>query len=279
MKQTYTFLLIPLLFLLTQCNTPKTSAENKVENKKVERQLVWSDEFDEAGAPNPQKWGYDKGDGCPQVCGWGNNELQYYTVNRLENARVEDGHLIIEAHKEDFENKNYTSARLVTKDKGDWKYGKIEVRAKLPSGRGTWPAIWMLPTNSPYKGGWPHTGEIDIMEHVGYNVDSLFGTVHTGAYNHIQGTQKGGKLFSTNLETEFHTYGIDWTVDKIDFLYDGKVFFTFKNEEKTFEEWPFDQPFHLLLNLAAGGNWGGSMGMDDSIWPQRMEVDFVRVYQ
>jgi beta-glucanase (GH16 family) len=240
--------------------------------------LVWADEFDKDGLPDSTRWGYDLGDGCPQNCGWGNNELQYYTSNRAENARVTDGHLIIEAHREKMGTKEYSSSRMVSKHKGDWTYGKVEVRAKLPSGIGVWPAIWMLPTDWSY-GGWPSSGEIDIMEFVGYIPDTIFGTVHTGKYNHVLGTQKSKGIPSSTLSTEFHTYGIFWDEKKIDFLFDDKVFHTFYNKHEGAEAWPFDRDFHMVLNMAVGGNWGGKMGVDKSIWPQQMVVDYVRVYQ
>lgn len=241
-------------------------------------QMVWSDEFEYEGLPDTKKWSYDVGDGCPSICGWGNNEQEYYNKDSLKNARVENGHLIIEAHKERIGNSRYSSARLVSKNKGDWKYGKIEVRAKLPSGVGTWPAIWMLSTDWEY-GGWPESGEIDIMEHVGYDRDTVVGTVHTKAYHHSIGTHQNGKIAKADFEEEFHTFAIEWYEDRIDFFTDGEQYFTFENEEKTFKEWPFDKRFHLILNLAVGGNWGGKMGVDENIWPQRMEVDYVRVYQ
>lgn len=240
--------------------------------------LVWSDEFNQAGLPDSTRWGYDAGDGCPNLCGWGNNERQYYTVGRAENARVEDGHLVIEAHKEPFETREYTSARLVTRHKGDWRYGRIEVRAQLPSGRGTWPAIWMMPTERKY-GGWPASGEIDIMEHVGYEPDSIYGTVHTKAYNHVRKTQRGKRIFIPDSERAYHVYTMDWTPEKIDFFVDDQRYHSFPNEGSGPDAWPFDQPFHLILNIAVGGNWGGKMGVDDSIWPQRMLVDYVRIYQ
>lgn len=239
--------------------------------------LVWSDEFDYTGLPDPVRWGYDVGDGCPRNCGWGNNELQYYTEKRLENARVEDGHLIIEARKENFGSRGYTSARLVTKGKGDWLGGRIEARAKLPSGLGTWPAIWMLSTDWKY-GGWPESGEIDIMEHVGYMPDSIFGTVHTKAYNHVIGTQKVKSMCAPYAEDGFYTYAIEWNQEKIDFLVNDIRYLTFKNEGTGPNVWPFDQAFHLILNIAVGGNWGGKTGVDENIWPQRMVVDYVRVY-
>lgn len=240
--------------------------------------LVWSDEFDKDGLPDPARWSYDKGDGCPQLCGWGNNEQEFYTEKEVKNARIENGHLIIEAHKELIETRNYSSARLVTRGKGDWTYGKIEVRSKNPSGKGTWPAIWMLPSDNTY-GGWPSSGEIDIMEHVGYAADSIFSTVHTDSYNHLKGTQKGGHKVVMDSEVAFHTYGIIWNEQKIDFTIDDDTIFTFENEQMTSEEWPFDQDFHLILNLAVGGHWGGKYGIDEEIWPQQMVVDYVRVYK
>ena len=261
-----------LLLLWNFSNCSSVQAQSKY-NK-----LVWSDEFTNTGLPDSKKWNYDKGRGCPDNCGWGNNELQFYTHDRLENARVEDGKLIIEAHKENFEDAKYTSARLASKNKGDWKYGRIEVKAKLPAGTGMWPAIWMLPTKWEY-GGWPHSGEIDIMENVGYWPDSLFATVHTGAFNHGQGTQVGTAISVNDLSTAFHVYAIEWMADKIIFLLDGKEYHRFSNNKQGSAAWPFDKEFHLLLNIAVGGNWGGKFGVDDKIFPQRMEIDYVRVYQ
>jgi len=152
-------------------------------------ELVWSDEFNYSGLPDGSKWSYDT-DG--NAGGWGNNEAQFYTSGRLKNAEVKDGVLSINAIKEDYEGRKYTSARLVTRGKGDWLYGKVEVRAKLPDGRGMWPAIWILPTDWSY-GGWPASGEIDIMENVGYDPFVIVASAHTQAYNHVQGTQKKWK--------------------------------------------------------------------------------------
>ena len=240
--------------------------------------LVWSDEFNYKGLPDSLKWSYDKGKGCPENCGWGNNELQFYTWNRSENARVLDGNLVIEARKENFEGAEYTSARLVSKNKGDWKYGRFEIRAKLPSGRGMWPAIWMLPTKWVY-GGWPKSGEIDIMENVGYWPDSLFGAIHTDSYNGMIGTQKVKSLVRKNLPDSFHTYIIEWTADEISFFVDNEKYHVFKNEHTGSRAWPFDQEFHLLFNIAIGGNWGGKFGVDDKIIPQKLIIDYVRVFQ
>jgi beta-glucanase (GH16 family) len=246
--------------------------------KKYSR-LVWSDEFDNASrVPDSSKWSYDNGNGCPEICGWGNNELQYYTASRPENARVENGLLVIEAIKENYANARYTSARMVTKNKGDWKYGRVEVKAMLPFGKGIWPAIWMLPTKWEY-GAWPASGEIDIMENVGYWPDSLFGTVHTEAYNGMRGTQKTKSIVVKELSSAFHIYEMEWTEKVITFYVDGIAYNHFDNDQNGFKSWPFDKEFHLLLNIAVGGNWGGKFGVDDNIFPQKMLVDYVRVYQ
>lgn len=240
---------------------------------KLERKLVWSDEFNYTGLPDSSKWSYNVGGD-----GWGNNEKQFYTEKRQENASVKNGLLTITAIKESFNGAAFTSARLVSKNKGDWKYGRIEVKAKLPKGRGLWPAIWMLPTDWKY-GDWPESGEIDIMEFVGYQPDSLYGTVHTGAYNHRIHTQKGSKVFRNDLSDAFHVYTMEWNENEIQLFVDKELYFTFANEKKTAHEWPFDQRFHLLLNVAVGGDWGGSRGIDDTVFPQAMQIDYVRVYQ
>ena len=236
-------------------------------------QLVWADEFNYDGLPDSKKWGYDVGGH-----GWGNKELQYYTERRKENARVENGKLIIEARRDSWEGHEYTSARLVTKNKGDWKYGRFEVKAKLPSGRGTWPAIWMLPTGYEY-GGWPASGEIDIMEHVGWDADVVHASVHTSAYNHKINTQKTAKINVPDARSGFNVYAVEWTPDEIRGYVNKQQYFTFKNEHASSREWPFDKPFHLLLNIAVGGTWGGEKGVDENIWPQRMEIDYVRVFR
>jgi beta-glucanase (GH16 family) len=244
------------------------------------KKLVWSDEFDCQGLlPDTNKWNYDVGNGCPKLCGWGNNELQFYTQSRTENARIIDGRLLIEAHRLKGQEHTYTSARLTTKFKGDWKYGRIEIRAKLPKGRGIWPAIWMLPTY-PQHGGWPIDGEIDIMENVGYWPDSLFGTVHTQAYNGMRGTQKTKAISLNDLSSSFHNYAVEWDANEIVFLVDQMPYNRFVNDGKgDIETWPFNQPFHLLINVAVGGHWGGKFGVDEQIFPQSMEIEYVRVYQ
>jgi beta-glucanase (GH16 family) len=234
---------------------------------------VWQDEFDKDGLPDASKWDYDVGGG-----GWGNNELQFYNRAVLKNSRVEGGKLIIEAHKEQSGGRDYSSARLISKRKGDWLYGKIEVRAKLPQGTGTWPAIWMLATEQSYGTQyWPDNGEIDLMEHVGFDPNRVHGNIHTKAYHHSIGTNKGNNMMVPTAFTEFHDYTLEWTPSTITLLIDKKSYFVFNNEG-SWQTWPFDKPFHLLLNIAVGGNWGGQKGIDDRVFPQRMEVEYVRVY-
>ena len=258
------------LFLLFVCSIVAGQADFK--------KMVWADEFNYNGLPDSLKWSYDIGNGCPELCGWGNNELQYYTTNRLENARVENGTLIIETRKEQYAGLNYTSARLVSKNKGDWKYGRFEIKAKLPSGTGMWSAVWMLPTNWEY-GKWPHSGETDIMENVGYWPDSVLGTVHTGAYNGMKGTQKTKGLNRKDLSTSFHIYALEWNAETVSFFVDAEKYHVFKNDHSGSEAWPYDKTFYLLLNIAVGGDWGGKFGVDDKIFPQKMEIDYIRVYQ
>ena len=234
--------------------------------------LVWNDESNYKGLPDSTKWTAETGGH-----GWGNNEWQYYTSGRLENARVENGLLTIEARKENWKEKNYTSARLITKNKGDWQFGKIEVRAKLPVGRGTWPAIWMLGSKDPFE--WPDDGEIDIMEHVGFNQGFVHASVHCKKYYHSVGTQKTDTIFIKDCSENFHIYSVEWNHESVCVFVDGKKFFQFNNEHSGYDAWPFDNKMFLILNIAVGGNWGGAKGVDESIWPQKMEIDYVRVYQ
>jgi beta-glucanase (GH16 family) len=244
----------------------------------TERRLVWSDEFGVAGLPDPARWYYDIGGH-----GWGNKELQFYTERRPENARVEDGRLVVEARRERWQDRDYTSARLNTR--AGWTYGRIEVRARLPSGRGTWPAIWMLPVDWTYGNrSWPDNGEIDVMEHVGFDPDMIHASIHTQAYNHVIGTQKTARVPVSGARDSFHVYVVEWTDREIRAFVDDRPYFGFANErlanpQADYRHWPFDKNFRVLLNVAVGGNWGGQQGVDESIWPQRLEVDYVRVYQ
>lgn len=254
----------------------------------AEWKLVWSDEFDKPGAPDESKWTYEEGFVR-------NQEAQYYTRARRENARVEDGMLVIEARKEEYRNPRfdpdrrggrrdglemaeYTSASVTTKGKAAWTGGRIEVRAKLPTGRGMWPAIWMLGADID-RAGWPACGEIDMMENVGFDPDLIHANIHTKAYNHVQKTNKGARITVPAPYKDFHVYAIEWTQEKMDFFVDDQKYFTFENERSGRDAWPYDQPHYLILNIAVGGAWGGQKGIDESIFPQKMLVDYVRVYQ
>lgn len=268
-------IILALALLAPGCNNSEKPQEYPENPNSGDKVLVWSDEFDYNGLPDSKKWSYDT-DG--NSGGWGNNELQFYTASRLKNAEVKDGFLTITAHKEDYEGFKYTSARLVTRQKGDWLYGRVEVKAKIPDGRGTWPAIWMLPTDWQY-GGWPSSGEIDIMESVGYDPYKIVGTVHTEAYNHSIGTQKGATTTVQTCYSDFHLYVLEWDLAEIRIFVDDLLYFTFRNDGTGYKTWPFDKRFHLLLNVAVGGNWGGAQGVDDSIFPKTMVIDYVRIYQ
>lgn len=291
MKKLLTTTLLLLFLVLTGCGDDKKNSnviDDSFERKEMtaievagcdtptiknDYHIVWSDEFNYNGYPDSSKWGYDIGTGNG---GWGNLEAQYYT-NRLDNAKVEDGSLVITAKKEEMGGCDYTSARLVTRNKGDFKYGYIEVKAKLAGGSGAWPAIWMLPTDYVY-GGWPASGEIDIMEYVGNRPNQILGTCHTERYH--GGNGKGTTIRRQSVETEFHRYGLEWTEDKIIFLFDGEPYYTYVNpkySENNYKSYPFDQNFHILLNVAMGGNLGGNIGSDFT--ESSMYVDYVRVYQ
>jgi beta-glucanase (GH16 family) len=228
--------------------------------------LVWSEEFDVNGAPNPAKWGYDLGTGSG---GWGNNELQYYT-SRPENVIVEGGVLKVKALKESYSGSQYTSARILTKDKFAFKYGKVEVRAKLPVGVGTWPAIWMLGSDIGSV-GWPACGEIDIMEHLGRDLNKIYGTLHYPGRS--GGNANGGTKTITNATTEFHKYGLEWSEDYIKISVDDEVFHQVPNSAGI----PFNHDFFFIVNIAMGGNFGGAV--DPAFTSATMEVDYIRVYK
>ena len=245
--------------------------DNESVSKSQNLQLIWSDEFDYRGLPDPTKWSYEVGK-------IRNNEMQYFTKARLENGRVEDGVLIIETRKEEYLGAQYTSASLTTKDKAEWIYGRIEIRAKLPTGTGMWPAIWMFGININ-EVGWPACGEIDIMENVGFTPDIIFANIHTKAYNHIKRNHKGGNILIPRPYDDFHIYAIEWFKDRIDFYADNINYFTYKNEDTGWETWPFNKKFYLIINSAFGGTWGGQYGVDQSILPQKFYIDYVRVYK
>ena len=230
-------------------------------------QLVWSDEFNGQGLPDSTKWGYDVGTGS---WGWGNNEQQYYTKDSLGNAKVSNGVLTITARNQKMVDKKYTSARLVTRGKAAWTYGKIEVRAKLPKGLGTWPAIWMLGDNFA-TAGWPTCGEIDIMEQKGSDMNRIYSTLHYLGHSGSGGI--GSSFLINNVTTEFHKYGLIWTSASLQFLVDDVVYYTFVNSTSV----PFNQNFFMILNVAMGGTFGGTI--DPALNSALMEVDYVRVYQ
>ena len=254
-------------------------------------QLVWSDEFD------GDDWDRDKW--RPEL--WDarrvNDEDQAYT-GRPENVRVEDGNLVIEAHREDYDGASYTSARMISMGSGDFLYGRFEIRALLPSGQGTWPAIWMLPTDAftyattcenttlddwqgqPDCDAWPKSGEIDIMEHVGYQMNHVHATVHNEAYYWVNWEQRKARILLDDVDKNYYTYELEWYPDRIDAFVDGTLYFTYMNEGTGWEAWPYDIAYHLIMNIAVGGYWGRAGGpIDDSIFPQRMLIDYVRVYQ
>ena len=237
--------------------------------------VVWSDEFDSNGAPNPDNWVYDLGGG-----GWGNGESQVYTSN-ANNVRIENGNLIVEAHKS---GNDWTSARIKTQGKKNWLYGRIEFRAKLPTGSGTWPALWML-GESIESLGWPRCGEIDVMEHVGRDQNKIHGSLHTPSSNGAT-VNTGSKIVNT-ASTEFHTYSVDWDQNKIAFFIDGVGYYTYNPSVKNADTWPYydksdyspslDDKFFIIINIAMGGSFGGAI--NSNLTTAKMEVDYVRVYQ
>lgn len=235
--------------------------------------LIWSDEFDTDGAPDSNKWNYDIGDGCPNLCGWGNGEQQYYT-SRSDNVIVQDGILKIKAKKESFEGSQYTSTRMLTQGKFDFTYGKVEVRAKLPSGGGTWPAIWMLGENIPSV-GWPACGEIDIMEHAGNRQGTVSSALHTPSS--FGGTINHGDQFIGDVSSEFHVYELYWNKDEMIFSVDDVEHYRYNPADKNSGTWPFDADQFLILNVAMGGSFGGTI--DNNFSESAMEIDYIRVYQ
>lgn len=231
---------------------------------------LWSDEFDQPGLPDAKKWGYEKG----LVR---NGEKQYYTEARPENANIAGGQLVITARREPWEGAEYTSASLTTKGKFDFTYGKIEIRAQVPKGKGMWPALWTLGANVP-KAGWPGCGEIDIMEFVGFEPDRVHFTVHTKAFNHQTKTQRGTRIPVKEAWKEFHTYGLLWSPERIEWFFDGKPVFAFTNDGQGPDHWPFDLPQYLIMNLAVGGSWGGQQGIDETMFPATFRIDYVRAW-
>lgn len=270
---------IAVCFFFFACSEEEMVSQNKETNDwEIEGwNIVWQDEFDKDSL-DLTKWSRETGGH-----GWGNNELQFYTDSD-SNSYVENGNLILKAQVvpqgigSSKGLRYYSSARLRTYGKGDWKYGRIEVKAKVASGQGIWPAIWMLPTDWLF-GGWPSSGEIDIMEHVGYDLGVVHGSVHTEAYNHKINTQRSSARKIANVDTEFHVYSIIWDKDKISFFIDDVQYFLFENDQQgNYKTWPFDQRFHLLINIAVGGDWPGNPD-NSTNFPRKMLVDYVRVYE
>jgi beta-glucanase (GH16 family) len=254
--------------------TPKTLKQN---TEGSEWKLVWSDEFDKQEI-DTTKWSFDIGD-----WGWGNNEIQYYTEGRKENARIENGNLIIEARKNDMGQK-WTSARLTTHGKVSFVYGKIELRAKVPSNKGNWAAGWTQGDDYIDELSWPHCGKIDILESVGYNMNDATGhgkahaSTHSGAAYFNPVNQPTGIAAVDNMNNEFHTYSVEWKPDLITTFVDGLPYLSY-DDSSTDLSWPFSKPQNIILNLAMGGGWAGSQGIDGRIISQKMIIDYVRVYE
>ncbi|MBB4800293.1 beta-glucanase (GH16 family) [Flavobacterium nitrogenifigens] len=250
--------------LVSAYNGSKFISTSTTVNIFVARKVIWSDEFNVDGAPDASKWGYDLGNGN----GWGNNELQYYT-NRSENVKIEGGLLKITAIKENYQGSQYTSTRMLTKGKFSFKYGRAEVRAKLPVGGGTWPAFWLLGANIDTV-PWPGCGEIDILESVGNNPNVIHSSLHSpGRSGNTPDTKT---TTAPNSTTEFHIYAAEWSAESIKFFVDDNLFYTYKNSSTT----PFNNNFFVIINFAMGGNFGGAV--DPNFKSATYEVDYVRVY-
>jgi beta-glucanase (GH16 family) len=278
------FLSVVFLIFLTVCEESIYSNQLPDENNHTLEgwELVWNDEFD-GDAIDDQKW--NKLLWRP---GWVNNELQAYT-DRDTNVFVQDGNLVIQALIEpgffgtDYTGTtytaDYTSGRLNTAGKGEWTYGRFDTRAKLPKGIGSWPAIWMLGSNISTV-GWPHCGEIDIMEHVGFDEGNIHASIHTTDYNHVNGTQKSGQVIIPTATDSFHVYSLEWDSTYIRYLVDDEPYFFIYNDSNGDEDkWPFNKPQYIILNLAVGGDWGGAQGIDPTVFPMEMKVDYVRVFE
>ncbi len=284
MKFKFTSVLFCCIVLLIGCKDSEELGGCNFLEDLEDYQLVWEDEFDGTEI-DASKWSFDLGDGCDRgegLCGWGNNELQYYT-DRPENVYVSNGRLVIKAIKENplyLDKHQYTSTRMVTKNKGDWTFGRVDVRAKLLQGQGLWPAIWMLPTDTTY-GIWPASGEIDIMELLGQTPSEVLGTIHYGQEfpDRWRFTSSYYTLEEGTFADDYHVFSVLWTEDCIQFMVDGEKYGEPNTRSTTLPyPWPFDQPFHLILNIAVGGNLPGNPD-DTTVFPQVMEVDYVRVYQ
>ena len=254
---------------------PFTNAGYDAPNSYPGYTLAWADEFN-SGALNAADWSYDNGDGCPGNCGWGNSEQEYYTA-RPENLFFQNGSMIIEARSETYSGKPYTSAKILTRGKKTFKFGRIDIRAKLPKGKGIWPAFWLLPQNNVY-GGWPKSGEIDMMEMIGHQPATTYGTLHFGPGP--GSTQLGGNftLPAGIFNDQFHVFSTIWKQDQIQWLVDGNVYSTHTSAEFGGNTYPFNEDFFLIFNMAVGGNWPGNPDAT-TYFPQWLIVDYIRVYQ
>jgi len=272
MKRTHFFpFLFLCLLLLSSCEALNLSSAPTPIEPPDGWQLVWHDEFDEKKI-DVSNWTYDLGGG-----GWGNGEMQTYT-DTTDNARVDDGILIITAQKETLESGGsvFKSARLKTQGLQTFQYGRIEARIKVPEGKGLWPAFWMLGENFPVV-GWPDCGEIDIMEYVGREPDLIMGTLHGPGYSGATGLSQWNRQ-EYNIADDFHTYAVEWDTDQISWFYDGEEYSTYTREDVGNRLWPFDQPFFIILNLAIGGTLGGIV-TPDTEFPAEYLIDYVRVYE
>lgn len=260
----------------TSCDTDETQTVATLNN------LVWQDEFDTDGTPDAANWNLLTGDGTAQgIPGWGNNELQNYTA-RPENVTVQNGVLIITAQKENFEGKSYTSARITTKGKLDQQYGRFEARIKLPTGKGVFPAFWLLGDDENGTLVWPKIGEIDIMEYLGDEPTTVFGTIHGPGFSGANSITKKYEIKNDRFDNGFHIFGVEWSPNSINWYVDGDLYQSLtpadvSKETNGLGEWVFNRPFHIILNVAVGGNLPGSPN-ENTIFPQRMLVDYVRVY-
>ena len=271
-----TFIFASVLILVS-CETDTTQTVTTLNN------LIWQDEFDVNGAVDTTKWAFDIGDGSEQgIPGWGNNELQYYT-NRPENIIVEDGALVITANQEAFMGSSYTSARINTRGLFEQQHGRFEARIQLPTGKGIWPAFWLLGDDEGGTLQWPQIGEIDIMEYLGNQPTIVFGTVHGPGYSGGESISKEYQLQNDRFDNGFHVFGIEWSPNRINYYVDGDLYQsitpeTVEDETNGQGEWVFNRPFYIILNVAVGGNLPGSPN-DETLFPQKMLVDYVRVYQ
>ncbi len=237
--------------------------------------LSWSDEFS-GPTLNTTIWSHQNGDGCPNVCGWGNNELEYYT-DRADNLFFQDGKMIIEARPESFQGKNYTSSKIITQGKKPVKFGRIDIRAILPKGKGIWPAFWLMPEKSVF-GGWPKSGEIDLMEVVGHEPNKTHGTLHFGPGPGSTQINRNTTLPSGTFNDQFHVFSLEWKQDQIKWLVDGNVFSTVNKADLGSNNYPFNEEFFVIINLAVGGNWPGNPDATTT-FPQWLIVDYIRIYQ